>query len=386
VIVRSLMAILLALAFLPAVATAEAHADPLSYGDLQPADGLVRTASSYPNATDAQMFDWVIETSSVPAQQYVKVEVATQTEPRGQDGTFADDFTVDTYLLDSSDAYPQRFRARTQTYDAWLSKPGTYYWQAYYTRYDFSAGCSPCIDATPVRTITIQPQPESQACKNLTVRTSPADGATFAPSAGPFPIRFYTNKTGAVAQYIWITDPSGQIIDAQPPGALSDGSFAASLRGSKGIAWYARPGTYFAWAIGGGYNDTNPDGSIKRCDLGVGFWPASPIRVVIATPTPAARAADPRFMTAAQARSYVKRIIRNRTHHTPVIDRYGCTRSSSSTFGCNARWHDTRKAYRATFRLTDLGSTISYSVRGRRASRSCVTRRSFRQCATTFRW
>jgi hypothetical protein len=333
------------------------------------------------------MFDWVIETSAVPAGGYVTVEVATQTEPRGQDGTFADDFTVGSYLLYGSDAYPQRFKARTHTFDAWLSKPGTYYWQAYYKRFDGSCSPSPCIDTTPVRTITIQPQPESQACKNLAVRTAPADGATFAPSAGPFPIRFYTNKTGAVAQYIWITDPSGQIIDSQSPGAFSDGSFAANLRGSKGIAWYTRPGTYFAWAIGGGYNDTNPDESVKRCDMGVGYWPGSPIRIVIATPAPSGGAvADPRFMAATQARSYVRRIIRNRSHHTPVVDRYGCTRSSWSAFGCHARWHDAIKTYKATFRLTDRGSTISYSVQGSDASRRCVRRHSFSQCAKKFRW
>jgi hypothetical protein len=252
--------------------------------------------------------------------------------------------------------------------------------------YDFSQGCGPCLEATPVRTITIQPQPESQACKNLSVTTAPADGATFAPGAGAFPIRFLTNKTGAVAQYIWITDTSGQIIDSQAAGGFSDGSFAANLHASKGIAWYARPGTYFAWAIGGGYNDTNPDGSTTRCDLGTGYWPGSPVRIIIAAPSAAASVADPTNVTAAQARSYVRRIIRNRTHHTPIIDRYGCLRSSNSAFVCQAAWHDTKKTYQATLRLADRGSTISYTVQGRRASRGCVRRHSLSHCGKTFRW
>jgi hypothetical protein len=126
--------------------------------DLQPADGLTRVASSYPSATDAEMFDFVVDTPMTPAPTQVVIEVSTSNLP-GQDGTLADDFRQDFRVAYRSDAYPTRYSARTRTYDGWLAKPGTYYWQAYATVYDYASGCNPCQYLTPVRTITITPKP-----------------------------------------------------------------------------------------------------------------------------------------------------------------------------------------------------------------------------------
>ena len=50
----------------------------------------------------------------------------------GQDGTLADDFTVDTFDLHRSDAYPTQYSATPYLPEySWPSKPGVYYYQVH---------------------------------------------------------------------------------------------------------------------------------------------------------------------------------------------------------------------------------------------------------------
>lgn len=133
----------------------------MTFAQLSPAEGHQRTASSYPRATDAEMFDFFIDTDTPTGpSRYLVVEVSTQ-NAQGQDGTLADDFRVDFNVVSPSDAYPTQFRSRTPTSAAWLGAPGTYYWQFNWTYYNSSSGCSPCVYVTPIRSITIAAKPSA---------------------------------------------------------------------------------------------------------------------------------------------------------------------------------------------------------------------------------
>jgi hypothetical protein len=182
--VRRLAGALIALAALLPFASGAHAAQPMPYSALSPDDGFAHTVSSWPRATDAEMFDFFVDTSSPPATiPFLILEVSTQNTP-GQDGTLADDFRVDYELLNRSDAYPTQFRARTSPAAPWLAQPGTYYWQVSYSNYDYTTGCSPCIYVTPVRSIQITPRPQppqpvptvptQQSSPDLMMRTSDA--------------------------------------------------------------------------------------------------------------------------------------------------------------------------------------------------------------------
>jgi hypothetical protein len=137
---------------------AGASTTPMSYSALSPDDGTQHLASSWPYASDGEMIDFTV-TATPPAQvTQMTLEVSTQNVP-GQDGTLANDYQVAYELLSRSDAYPDHWSYRTQTFESWLSKPGTYYWQIYYTTYDCSQSCQQVITATPVRSLVINPKP-----------------------------------------------------------------------------------------------------------------------------------------------------------------------------------------------------------------------------------
>jgi hypothetical protein len=144
----------------PANAQVPTEQRPLPVSSLAPAEGHVQQESSYPYATDAEAVEFFVDTS-LPQGSFrsLVIEVSTQ-NIEGQDGTLAQDFQVDFRPVYPSDAFPTQYRARTYTFTPWVGTPGTYYWQAYYTLYDFSQNCSPCLYETPVRTITISPRPQ----------------------------------------------------------------------------------------------------------------------------------------------------------------------------------------------------------------------------------
>lgn len=72
------------------------------------------------------------EVVAPPHLSSVRVEIATQNIP-GQDGTLAEDFTVDSLLLFESDAYPGTYRGTSS--GLWSNTPGTYYWEVSGTEY-----------------------------------------------------------------------------------------------------------------------------------------------------------------------------------------------------------------------------------------------------------
>jgi hypothetical protein len=55
-----------------------------------------------------------------------KIEIATQ-PTLGQDGTLAEEFTVESVLLHQGDAFPDTFSGTA--YDEWTTRPGRCYWQ-----------------------------------------------------------------------------------------------------------------------------------------------------------------------------------------------------------------------------------------------------------------
>jgi hypothetical protein len=173
-----LVLVLLGIAVLRAAPVEAADARSLRFNQLSPADGHQHLASSWPHATDAEMFDFLVDTdflSGYAYSKYLKLEVATR-NVQGQDGTLADDFRVSYDMAYPSDAYPTQYKSRTRTSSAWLGVPGTYYWQFHLDYYNTSSGCSPCAYVTPVRSITITAKP--------TAGPSPAPSP---PGNGPAP-------------------------------------------------------------------------------------------------------------------------------------------------------------------------------------------------------
>jgi hypothetical protein len=128
---------------------------PMPFSQLSPADGLQHTASSYPQATDAEMIEFFIDTNVQLCIGVLELEVATQ-NVQGQNGTLADDYQVYWTTLSKSDAYPTQYRHRTRTYYQWPAIPGTYYWQISGVA---NSDCSTRY-VTPVRTITIVARPQ----------------------------------------------------------------------------------------------------------------------------------------------------------------------------------------------------------------------------------
>src|SRR4051795_1706503 len=98
-----------------------------------PADGASKEASSWPHATNAEMFDFTLYTYEADDEDDTwDVEVATSpaTDP---DGTLAAADTIDHYSAALRAGLPDDiFFARSNVDAKWLSEPGTYYWQAYY--------------------------------------------------------------------------------------------------------------------------------------------------------------------------------------------------------------------------------------------------------------
>jgi hypothetical protein len=137
-------------AFGPAAA---ADTEPLPEGSYAtPADGASRQASSWPRATNFEMFEFTLYSDFPPgADERFDLEVATG-PALDPDGTLADAARVDRYAVPRRAGFSDIFSARTNVASRWLATPGTYYWQAYYRE----PGESPY--ATPLQRITITPQ------------------------------------------------------------------------------------------------------------------------------------------------------------------------------------------------------------------------------------
>ncbi len=116
-----------------------------------PADGASWPASSWPDATNFEMFEFTIY-SDFPAGADDRFDVEVATGPGlDPDGTLADAARVDAYAVPRRAGFSDIFSARTNVASRWLASPGTYYWQAYYRE----PGEAPY--ATPLQRITITP-------------------------------------------------------------------------------------------------------------------------------------------------------------------------------------------------------------------------------------
>jgi hypothetical protein len=146
-----------------------------------PADGSARTASSWPNATAFEMFDfalYVYAPELVAADKWtVEVASAPALDP---DGTLADANRIDAYDAPPRPGSAGIFVARTRVDAEWIARPGLYYWQARYDDW-----------VTPVERLVIVPRPPPDA----PAPTDPVTGSPAAPAAPPPGVPAYVRLT-----------------------------------------------------------------------------------------------------------------------------------------------------------------------------------------------
>ena len=244
--------------------------------------------------------------------------------------------------------------------------------------------------------------PSAGAAEPLTIRsTVPADGAFVLPT--PFNgIAFAALLTGvpddAQVSVTVSTSPAadaeGALLTANRvdffflfPNGVPGGYSALSDPGPN--AWSGDPGTFY-WQLIATWTDAagvfhNAVGKVER--LTIGTPPPTPVPA----PVPARPAARPTLqMTTLDALFYVRTLIRRHTHRAPVSLRTACRRLNTRSFRCRPTWRDSRNSYSATITLTHGGSLARVTARatatGRRASRQCTRRRTFKACGTAFRW
>jgi len=166
----------LALAGVPASASAAVEPLPDDVWVL-PSDGFQRPLSSWPNATNFEMFDFTVYADFEDGEFDVEVATSPSTDP---DGTLADAKRVDHYVAPVDPRVPagEVFTARTDVGAQWLSTLGTYYWQAYYHADDGT------VWATKVQSIVITERPPADPPSDPPLeRTSPAQVSSPAPAA-----------------------------------------------------------------------------------------------------------------------------------------------------------------------------------------------------------
>jgi hypothetical protein len=244
--------------------------------------------------------------------------------------------------------------------------------------------------------------PSAGAAEPLTIRsTVPADGAFVLPT--PFNgIAFAALLTGVpddaqvsvTVSTSTAADADGALLTASRvdffflfPNGVPGGYSALSDPGPN--AWSGNLGPYF-WQIVATWTDAagvfhDAVGKIEA--LTIGTQPATPVPA----PLPPGPAARPTLrMTTLDAPYYVRTLIRRHTHRAPVSLRTGCRRLNTRSFRCRPTWRDSRNSYSATLTLTHGGTLARVTARatatGRRASRRCTRRRTFKACATAFRW
>jgi hypothetical protein len=141
----------LALGAAPALAVT----NPMAITAQAPADGFTAHASSYPNATAAEMLSFSVDVPT-PLDSDVIATVEIASSPTlGQDGTLSDDDNVASLQMNPSDSNPLHVAATTETFNQWLSRPGRYYWMVHYWRLDLDACASGCTYVSPVRSFTL---------------------------------------------------------------------------------------------------------------------------------------------------------------------------------------------------------------------------------------
>jgi hypothetical protein len=134
---------------------AGAVTSPMAITEQAPADGFRAPASSYPNATAAEMVSFSVDVPA-PLDSDVVATVEIASSPAlGQDGTLSDDDNVANLQMNPSDSNPLHVAATTETFNQWLGKPGRYYWMVHYWRIDLDACAAGCTYVSPVRSFTL---------------------------------------------------------------------------------------------------------------------------------------------------------------------------------------------------------------------------------------
>jgi hypothetical protein len=153
---RAVAAVLGAAAVLAVAASpAGAVTNPMAVTGQAPADGFSAPASSYPNATDAEMLSFSVDVPA-PLDSDVIATVEIASSPAlGQDGTLSDDDNVAGLQMAPSDSNPLHVVARTETFNQWLGRPGTYYWMVHSWRVDLDACAAGCTYVSPVRSFRL---------------------------------------------------------------------------------------------------------------------------------------------------------------------------------------------------------------------------------------
>jgi hypothetical protein len=167
-------------------------------------------------------------------------------------------------------------------------------------------------------------------------------------------------------------------------------------------AWSGTAATYY-WQVRATWTDASSvfheaAGKIQRLFVGTAPPAGTPSGKPSGKPpgTPSAPGQSPASarttlaMSALDATSYVRAVIRRRTGRQPSNLRYGCARVSTRSFRCRPSWRDSRNLYSATVTFTHAragqrivaGGTFS----GRRASRRCAQTRTVASCGRAFRW
>jgi hypothetical protein len=139
------------LSALPAAALAD-DPEPLPAGSYAvPYDGYRHPVSSWPNATNFEMFDFTIYADYAGGEFDVDVATSPDTDA---DGRLTD--VVASYVapLDPRAAAGEVFTARTTVDSQWLGTLGTYYWRGYYTAWG-------TLYTTPIQRIDIVERPPS---------------------------------------------------------------------------------------------------------------------------------------------------------------------------------------------------------------------------------
>ncbi|MEA2316841.1 MAG: hypothetical protein QOD44_1030 [Solirubrobacteraceae bacterium] len=171
-------------------------------------------------------------------------------------------------------------------------------------------------------------------------------------------------------------------------------------------AWSGAVGTYY-WQVRATWTDAasvfhQAAGKIQRMFVGTAPPAGTPSGTPSGKPsgnpsgTPSTTGQSPASarttlaMSALDATSYVRAVIRQRTRRQPSNLRYGCARVSTRSFRCRPSWRDSRNVYSATvtFTHTRAGKRIvaGGTFSGRRASRRCARTRTVASCGRSFRW
>jgi hypothetical protein len=140
----------LALAALPSAALAD-DPEPLP-GDAYaaPYDGYRNPVSSWPSATNFEMFDFTIYADFESGEFLIDVASSPATDA---DGKLVD--VIDSYVAPVDPRAPsgEVFTARARVDSQWLGTLGTYYWRGYYTADDGD------VYATPIQRIVVTERP-----------------------------------------------------------------------------------------------------------------------------------------------------------------------------------------------------------------------------------